>query len=146
MTSLLQRADSWLETQKAYRAERPSHQKLMDSELTAWYNLLKEPSLESDVIADHARTLGIPMIKPVEETRIFIFWITFFNVLSNVGEGDQNDKLVEFIIQLQRIPEGLGPLDPEPWFSELPLFNNYWTEFVMGSCKPLSLLRHLLKE
>jgi hypothetical protein len=36
----------------------------MDSELAAWYNLLKEPSLESDVIADHARTLGIPQIKP----------------------------------------------------------------------------------
>jgi hypothetical protein len=138
MTSLLQRADSWLETQKAYRAERPSHQKLMDSELTAWYNLLKEPSLESDVIADHARTLGIPMIKPVEETRIFIFWTTFFDAISKVGDGDQNDKLVEFIIQLQRIPEGLGPLHPEPWFAELPLFNNYWTEFVMGSCKPLS--------
>jgi hypothetical protein len=90
----------------------------MDSELAAWYNLFKEPSL--DVIADHARTLGIPQIKPVEETRIFIFWITFFNVLSKVGDGDQNDKLVEFTIRLQQVPDGLGPLGPELWFAELP--------------------------
>jgi hypothetical protein len=48
----------------------------------------------------------------------------------------QSDKLVELVIQLQHLPDGKGVLGPDPWFSNLPMFNSFWTEFIEMRCIP----------
>ncbi|KAI1649535.1 uncharacterized protein F4817DRAFT_330654 [Daldinia loculata] len=61
-------------------------------------------------------------------------------VKQNLGDSsineftDQNDKLADFAVESQRLSVGKGIPGLDPWSTDLPLFNNYWTEWVQSQC------------
>ncbi|OTA78488.1 hypothetical protein M434DRAFT_245084 [Hypoxylon sp. CO27-5] len=111
--------DVWVAAQK--KLPRPP----TDEELAAFREFLEAP--ESDVWL-HAKKIGALYIKPLEKSRVDIFWFVLGDAVNNLTS--QNDKLAELVLKLQRLPDGKGVLGPEPWWSDLPCFNNFWTEWM----------------
>ncbi|KAI2617360.1 hypothetical protein GGR54DRAFT_204150 [Hypoxylon sp. NC1633] len=113
--------DTWVETQKTKSLP------LTDSERKAWRQFLAAPLSE---VSHHARQIALPVIKPLDDPdcRITQLWTTLEDAVSVFT--DQNDKFVDFVLELQRLPDGKGVLGPETWFDDLPLFNDHWTEWV----------------
>ncbi|KAI1438128.1 hypothetical protein GGR50DRAFT_530383 [Xylaria sp. CBS 124048] len=110
--------EAWAQAQK--KLPRPPN----DAELAAFVEILNAP--EGD-LWQLAPKLGKLYIKPFAESRIDIFWFVLGDAVNKLTS--QNDKLAELILKLQRLPDGKGVLGPEPWWSDLPYFNNYWTEW-----------------
>ncbi|KAI8633930.1 hypothetical protein F5Y19DRAFT_415791 [Xylariaceae sp. FL1651] len=110
--------EAWAQAQK--KLPRPP----TDAELAAFVEFLNASS--SDVW-QLAPRIGALYIKPFADSHIDIFWFMLGDAVNRLTS--QNDKLAELIIRLQRLPDGKGVLGPEPWWSDLPYFNNYWTEW-----------------
>ncbi|KAI1822447.1 hypothetical protein F4861DRAFT_532210 [Xylaria intraflava] len=106
------------------RAQKNLPRPPTDAELAAFVEVLNAPV--SDVW-QLAPKVGAFYIKPFAESRIDIFWFVLGDAVNKLTS--QNDKLAELIIKLQRLPDGKGVLGPDPWWSDLPYFNNYWTEW-----------------
>ncbi|KAI2630111.1 hypothetical protein GGS21DRAFT_492223 [Xylaria nigripes] len=110
--------DAWARAQK--ELPRPP----TDAEMAAFVDVLNAPTGD---LWQLAPKLGGLYIKPFDESRIDVFWFVLGDAVNKLTS--QNDKLVELIIKLQRLPDGKGVLGPNPWWSDLPYFNNYWTEW-----------------
>ncbi|KAI1097603.1 hypothetical protein F4804DRAFT_327165 [Jackrogersella minutella] len=111
--------DTWAAAQK--KLPRPP----TDEELAAFRDFLEAP--ESDVW-QHAKKIGAFYIKPFAQSRVDIFWFVLGDAVNKLTS--QNDKLADLVLKLQRLPDGKGVLGPEPWWSDLPYFNNFWTEWM----------------
>ncbi|OTB00988.1 hypothetical protein M426DRAFT_266764 [Hypoxylon sp. CI-4A] len=111
--------DAWIGDQK--KLPRPP----TDQELAAFREFLEAPA---DDVWKHAKKIGALYIQPLEDSRIDIFWFVFGDAVNKLTS--QNDKLAELVLKLQRLPDGKGVLGPLPWWSDLPWFNNFWTEWM----------------
>ncbi|KAI0879939.1 uncharacterized protein GGS22DRAFT_102374 [Annulohypoxylon maeteangense] len=96
-----------------------------DKELAAFREFLDAPP--SDVWR-HAKRIGAFYIKPFAHSRVDIFWFVLGDAVNNLTS--QNDKLAGLVLKLQCLPDGKGVLGPEPWWSDLPYFNNFWSEWM----------------
>ncbi|KAI0003961.1 hypothetical protein F4779DRAFT_630548 [Xylariaceae sp. FL0662B] len=96
-----------------------------DEELAAFKKFLEAPV---DEVWKHAPRIAAFYIKPFAESRVDIFWFVLGDAVNKLTS--QNDKLAELVLKLQRLPDGRGVLGPEPWWSDLPYFNNFWTEWM----------------
>ncbi|KAI0908620.1 hypothetical protein F4823DRAFT_487108 [Ustulina deusta] len=106
------------------RALKKYPQPPTDAELAVFIEFLKAPS--SDVW-QLAPRIGAFYIKRFAESRVGIFWFMLGDAVNNLTS--QNDKLAQLVLKLQRLPDGRGVLGPDPWWSDLPYFNNYWSEW-----------------
>ncbi|KAI1394460.1 uncharacterized protein F4822DRAFT_424938 [Hypoxylon trugodes] len=111
--------DAWVNVQK--KLPRPP----TDEELKAFREFLDAPI---DEVWQHAKKIAAFYLKPFEESRIDVFWFVFGDAVNHFTS--QNDKLAELALKLQRLPDGKGILGPDPWWSDLPWFNNFWTEWM----------------
>ncbi len=126
--------DAWLKAQRKAALPRTVQ------ELSVWQKFLELPFDEAQV-ARYAEIIGTPYIKPIADTRIEVLWSMFVDAVEMMT--DQNDKLAELLIQLQRLPGGVGILDDKPWWRSLPYFNQYWSEWVdLNGMSPSVLQRH----
>ncbi|KAI0378170.1 hypothetical protein F5Y04DRAFT_262573 [Hypomontagnella monticulosa] len=117
----------WAEAQK--KLPRPP----TNEELAAFQEFLNDSESE---VWQHAKRLAAFYIKPFEESRVDIFWFVLGDAVNKLTS--QNDKLAELVLKLQRLPDGKGVLGPEPWWSDLPYFNNFWTEWMQFQFEDLS--------
>ncbi|KAI1403844.1 hypothetical protein F4819DRAFT_505639 [Hypoxylon fuscum] len=113
--------DHWVFHQK--RKPQP----LTECELEIWQQFFAAPSSE---IPQYAKWLALPIMKPISdpECRLTQFWSALADAVNSLTE--HNDKLAQFVIELQRLPDGQGILGPNAYFHELPLFNDFWTRQV----------------
>ncbi|KAL7624427.1 hypothetical protein AAE478_005991 [Parahypoxylon ruwenzoriense] len=113
--------DAWIE------ARRKKSQPLTDGEAEAWKQFLLAPPSE---VAHHARQIALPIMKTLDDpnNRITQLWSALSEAVDELT--DQNDKLADFVLELQRFPDGKGILGSKPWFYDLPLFDNFWTEWI----------------
>ncbi|KAK8863408.1 hypothetical protein PGQ11_009643 [Apiospora arundinis] len=121
--------DSWVAGQK--QVSRP----LSDKHLAAFKDLFSGTAKTPDEISEVASRIAEPCLKPFSESPITGLWHTIQDAVEKLPS--QNDKLAALVVSLQRLPDGKGVLGPDPWFSDLPEFDNHWTEWVAMSFSDL---------
>ncbi|KAI1074836.1 hypothetical protein F5B20DRAFT_585846 [Whalleya microplaca] len=119
--------DAWVAAQKKL-PRAPT-----DEELAVFREFLDAPSND---VWKYAQRIASFYIKPFEESRVDIFWFVLGDAVNRLVS--QNDKLADLVLELQRLPDGKGILGPDPWWSDLPYFNNFWTEWMQFRFDDLS--------
>ncbi len=121
--------EAWAQAQKTL--PRPP----TDAELAVFAEFFKAPSSDVSQLAPRIAAFHI---KPFAESEVGTFWAVLGDAVNKLTS--QNDKLAELVLQLQRLPDGRGVMGPDPWWSDLPYFNNYWTEWQQFLCEYRSRL------
>lgn len=98
--------------------------------LSAFRKLLSDPSFPTSTIAKEAISpiiANLPNQKDPRWPDCTVLWRTLVNAVDQFT--DCNDKLVEFVVDLQKLPDG------DHVFRDPPQFRNHWTEFGYGSTR-----------
>jgi len=101
--------------------------------LSAFKKLLTDASTPMSAIVKEAASPIIANI-PNEESPDWpdctLLWRTLKEAVDQFTKD--NDKLVDFVVELQKLPDG------DHVFKQLPQFRNHWTEFGDTSIMPLT--------
>ncbi|KAL5115510.1 hypothetical protein ACEQ8H_006573 [Pleosporales sp. CAS-2024a] len=92
--------------------------------LSAFRKLLTAPSIHTSAIAKEAAAPIIANMPNEQDPRwpdCTLLWRTLARAVDTFAAS--NDRFVDFVVQLQKLPDGDGV------FEMLPQFNNHWTEF-----------------
>jgi hypothetical protein len=96
--------------------------------LSAFKKLLSDPSVPASATAKEAASpiiANLPNEKDPRWPDCTLLWRTLARAVDTFT--DLNDRFVEFIVELQKLPDG------DHVFAILPQFNNHWTEFGYSS-------------
>jgi hypothetical protein len=92
--------------------------------MSAFRKLFKDPSVPVSAIAKEAASPIIANMPNEQDPRwpnCTLLWRTLARAVDTFT--DLNDRFVEFVVELQKLPDG------DHVFEILPQFNNHWTEF-----------------
>ncbi|KAK8061750.1 hypothetical protein PG994_008116 [Apiospora phragmitis] len=118
-------------------AQKHVYQPPSDEQMTAFRDLFSNTSPSAVEVSEISSRIAKPCIKPWRESPIQGLWSVIQNAVDELSS--QNDKLVALLLAMQRLPDGKGVQGPGPWFVDLPLFDNHWSEWVDMSCIELFL-------
>lgn len=118
--------------QEFIAAQEAEEYPLNSTQLSGLKTLFSDPSVP---VSQVAQEVAAPILKALKETPgapvdTFIFWRTIAAAVKELPQ--YNDRLVELVIELQKIP---SPLD---YLSYMTDFNQHWTEFEFHSESNLS--------
>ncbi|KAK8075359.1 hypothetical protein PG997_010022 [Apiospora hydei] len=115
-------------TFESWAAAQKQRYKPTDEQLAAFRDLFGNASPSAAEMSEIASCIARPCIKPWDGSPpITDLWCVLKSAVDELPS--QSDKLVALLLELQRLPDGKGVMGPDPWFVDLPLFDNFVTEW-----------------